>query len=559
MESKSIAEIFSTWESKNGFEFEYIVDEKTYKEQKAGLFKQFVPETSEPVPYLSNGADVIIISDLHIASGRNEAGVFKGTENFFADEAFDRFVGHLIRLKAGKPGILVINGDMFDFLRVTEYPGKVREISTSRKIRNFLKAIHTTKPVAPAPTEIQNEFQHWSAELEKIGIYKDVTELRNNISKREEEYGLETDDYKSIYKLIQIRKGHTIFFNALAKWLHDGNKLLILKGNHDLEICMKNVRNYIRLMLAETLMEYANQNDLGAVLENFVLPRIKFIDDAVVIDKLVYIEHGHRYDKFTMILDHAMIEPAKQQVNLPFGSFFNRYVINRLELYYPYLDKVRPARNILPMLIRDNFPLALKVIFNQLPFALRILTTRPRYVWFMFNRVFWFFLALFLPLVLVLIFRWHWLIALIFEPKKSAQPVSIFTQWLTNSGKAIGVLVASYLLTRMVGWFQLTEPDSLASCAGKRLGDEQFKVMTMGHTHNPGEYILKNGARFYNTGTWIPVIEISNASVRDNYSYTFLHLKNGLGDELEPANGGLLQRWNDEAERVDPQLLILRK
>jgi hypothetical protein len=89
----------------------------------------------------------------------------------------------------------------------------------------------------------------------------------------------------------------------------------------------------------------------------------------------------------------------------------------------------------------------------------------------------------------------------------------------------------------MVGWFQLAEPGSLASCAGKR-GDEQFKVMTIGHTHNPGEYILKNGARFYNTRTWIPVIEISNASVRDNYSYTFLHLKNGLAGELEPANGG---------------------
>jgi hypothetical protein len=47
---------------------------------------------------------------------------------------------------------------------------------------------------------------------------------------RKKECGLETDDYKSIYKLIQIRKGHTTFFNALAEWLHDGNKLLIVRG-----------------------------------------------------------------------------------------------------------------------------------------------------------------------------------------------------------------------------------------------------------------------------------------------------------------------------------------
>jgi hypothetical protein len=80
----------------------------------------------------------------------------------------------------------------------------------------------------------------------------------------------------------------------------------------------------------------------------------------------------------------------------------------------------------------------------------------------------------------------------------------------------------------------------------------------MGHTHNPGEYVFDKNKRFYNTGTWIPVIETSDASVRSGYSYTFLHLEQ-KDSKLQPANGNLLQRWNDDAGRADPQLLIERK
>jgi hypothetical protein len=81
----------------------------------------------------------------------------------------------------------------------------------------------------------------------------------------------------------------------------------------------------------------------------------------------------------------------------------------------------------------------------------------------------------------------------------------------------------------------------------------------MGHTHNPGEYFLpESTTRFYNTGTWIPVIETSSAEVREDRMYTFLHLQRE-GDRLQTAEGGLLQRWNDDAGRAEPQLLIERK
>jgi hypothetical protein len=209
------------------------------------------------------------------------------------------------------------------------------------------------------------------------------------------------------------------------------------------------------------------------------------------------------------------------------------------------------------MLIKENFPLALKVIFQQIPFAIRMLSTNGRYVWFMINRVFWFLLALLVPLIIVVVSKWSWIHGLIFDKKPRGG--SIFSQFPLHSVEGLGLLVLSYLLSRVVGWFQLSEPDSLAKYARIRGRDDEFEVMTMGHTHNPGEYILKKGQRFYNTGTWIPVIETSNAAVRNGFSYTFLHLDRDGANNLRPANGHLLQRWNDDAGRADPQLLIERK
>jgi len=76
--------------------------------------------------------------------------------------------------------------------------------------------------------------------------------------------------------------------------------------------------------------------------------------------------------------------------------------------------------------------------------------------------------------------------------------------------------------------------------------------MTMGHTHNPGSYVLETNTQFYNTGTWMPVIEISDASVRTGGSYTFLHLRTDLSGKFAVAADGKLQRWNDDAGRTDP-------
>ena len=125
---------------------------------------------------------------------------------------------------------------------------------------------------------------------------------------------------------------------------------------------------------------------------------------------------------------------------------------------------------------------------------------------------------------------------------------------------SIGMLVLSYFIARIVAWLQLVEPSSLDAFAYRLYSKtgSRYQLMTMGHTHNPGAYPNGKDGQFYNTGTWIPVIENSTAEVREDRTYTFLHLVSDGQGGFKPVNEHL-QRWNDDAGRPEPQLLIKRK
>ena len=64
---------------------------------------------------------ILVISDLHMTGGRSsDTGTWSPTEDFFQDEEFALFLAHYCR--EGRTTTLVINGDLFDFLQVIEFP-----------------------------------------------------------------------------------------------------------------------------------------------------------------------------------------------------------------------------------------------------------------------------------------------------------------------------------------------------------------------------------------------------------------------------------------------------
>ncbi len=481
-----------------------------------------------PVPIASNGAEILVVSDLHLADGLSPNLTYSGNENFFYDLSFRRFLRRAHANLKSNFAILIINGDFIDFLRIMYLP---RE-------------------------DVQ--FVEWQRLLEEIGIQKSIDELKSSIVKKELTYGLRTNDYKSVLKLCVAIHGHSQFFEALAEWLGNGHRLIIVKGNHDLEWYWSPVRNHLRLVLARTLAAQSTTSDIKSVLENKVLPNVTFIDDSMLIDGDLYVEHGHRFDKFAHVEGDTL---RGDELNIPFGSFMNRYLLNDIELNYPFLDNVRPTTNILPLLLRERLPLALKLLFLHIPFLLHII---PKgYFLYMFRQVFWLFLVVVVTLWVIV-----WLMMGVFgfgadltaylTTPAAAPPVSPLHKTVSNAlmstTLSILSLIVSYGLGRLIGWLNLKEPSDLTKEAQKKLADNTlYRLVTFGHTHNPDQF--NDGGRwFYNTGTWIPIVELSSAEVREDKTYTFLHIKPNSEGRLE----GTLCRWDDEAERPEPALIIRR-
>jgi UDP-2,3-diacylglucosamine pyrophosphatase LpxH len=246
------------------------------------------------VPFASRGGDVFVVSDLHLAAGRGRDGRYDGCENFFADAGFRRFLQHARGLQ--RPATLIINGDFVDFLRVTYVPGRQggltrwQRVLTQLKLRRRSRRVKALSPAEQA--EFLKDFTEWKQILERVGIRRTVDELMARINDKEELYGLRTNDYKSVLRLDIVIQGHAEFFIALAEWLAAGNRLVIVKGNHDLEWYWLAVRNYLRLDLAERIARQQNA-DVKNVLLQTVLPNLTFIDHAMIIDDEFYVEHGH--------------------------------------------------------------------------------------------------------------------------------------------------------------------------------------------------------------------------------------------------------------------------
>jgi UDP-2,3-diacylglucosamine pyrophosphatase LpxH len=285
---------------------------------------------------------MLVVSDLHLCAGRDPTtGRYDPRENFFADDAFAAFLRYYRPSQQGGGSLLVLNGDVFDFIRIIDRP------------------------------ETRSDFDEWLTLLGEYGYEPqpsfrlDVESLESRIGRKESSYGLRTDDYKTAWKVRRIAQGHPSFFEALGRWVADGGNIVFVKGNHDLELHWPLIQRAIRVELSRT-------NPDAPVETN-----VRFVEHAVKVDN-VYIEHGHRFEAMTRVEGPDPTLPSGTELRLPFGSFINRYVINKLEALDPFLDNVKPQWDLVWAIVRRH-PLKVFRIFYQ---GLRCLRpTFLRYMW----------------------------------------------------------------------------------------------------------------------------------------------------------------------------------
>jgi UDP-2,3-diacylglucosamine pyrophosphatase LpxH len=230
---------------------------------KAGLFARYTA----------------IISDLHLCEAQEPNPYiplwkkFKSRE-FFFDDSFKQFLSLLGKMSLGEPIELILNGDIFDFDSVM------------------------TLPDSP-PFRVG-----W---IERIR-------------------GMHAEEPKSCFKMEKILEYHPGWVQALREFVLNGNRVVFVIGNHDLELHYTSVQKII-----------LNALDLpGEWASNVVFNEFFYISNQDTL-----IEHGNQYDPYCVCQNP--ISPFIQRFNKievrqPFGNLASRYMINGMGFFNPHSD-----------------------------------------------------------------------------------------------------------------------------------------------------------------------------------------------------------------------------
>jgi UDP-2,3-diacylglucosamine pyrophosphatase LpxH len=462
------------------------------------------------------------VSDLHLGPGRDSRTLrYDPTDNFTADVAFAEFLGKH-QPPSDTPALLVLNGDIFDFVRISDHP------------------------------QTESDFVAWQESLRSLGMAKSIEELRK-LHARERRYGLRTDDYKSVWKLTHIAKGHRVLFKALGNWNAAGGWIVFVKGNHDVEMYWDLVQKSVRQEIAD------------AVTAAVKGERILFVQDSLTI-RNVYIEHGHRFESITSV-DGPPTLPGGTELRLPLGSFVNRYVINDLEGLEPNLDNLKPIESLLWKLVRRHPLKILTIAVRSIPLLRRAF--RPHWMkhWFAFVL---YFITLLIPILCVV------LAVLAVLLLRAAGPIGLpeLATWiqtaLSDWRGRIGVV--GILLPYIVGFIRDVWPgkkpkvgeDHFAEGIHGAIDKADFRNKyrtifgVLGHTHHPDVQALPDlhGSKvvYINSGTWIGTWSEDRPELSGRVIKSFVRFD--LDDEEYRHRHC---RWDAEAGRANESVILRPK
>ncbi len=228
---------------------------------------------------MSQAMHTAIVSDLHLCEAEPvhpKHPLWKKfkTRQFFFDDAFADFLRNIEVKSKGQPIELILNGDIFDFDGVLALP-----VEPSFRI----SWLETKRGLFPRPE-------------------------------------------RSRFKMQVMLKEHEVFVKAIRDFIFRGHSVVLIAGNHDLELHFPEVRHEFLTSLA-----------LPVEAQN----RFRFSDWFYISNRDTLVEHGNQYDPYCVCEDP--INPFSQSYNfktmrLPFGNLACRYMVNGMGFFNPHVE-----------------------------------------------------------------------------------------------------------------------------------------------------------------------------------------------------------------------------
>lgn len=139
--------------------------------------------------------------------------------------------------------------------------------------------------------------------------------------------GLFPKQEKSLFKIRTIFDEHQKFVNSLRQFILNGHKVVIIPGNHDVELHFPNVQKEIR-----DILNLPEERQEGLVFTGWFY----------ISNQDTLIEHGHQQDPYCVCenpLNPFLLDYNELSVRLPFGNVACRYMMNGLGLFNPHVEK----------------------------------------------------------------------------------------------------------------------------------------------------------------------------------------------------------------------------
>lgn len=157
--------------------------------------------------------------------------------------------------------------------------------------------------------------------------------LSTQLTADEREHGLGSSHEHAAVKMRAVAVRHDSLFRRLARFVQAGHSLVLVRGNHDVELYWEESQR----AFLDALIERADLPADDAVARADFEQRVEFRHWFYYVRGLLYVEHGHQYDA-TCAYQHVLAPRSPRdprRINYSFSDILLRYV-------------VRPTRELSP-------------------------------------------------------------------------------------------------------------------------------------------------------------------------------------------------------------------